>query len=537
MRLLNALSFQFEEYFGDSIPHYAILSHTWGKHEISFQDFDLCWEESNIRCQKILKTCQQALRDNLTYVWIDTCCIDKRSSTELSEAVNSMFNWYARSKVCYAYIEDGRSFNLKAEGDIEEFRKCRWFSRGWTLQELITPPKVVFFSENWIEFGTRQSISTILSRITGIDLEILENPAPERLFQVSIANRMSWASGRVTTRLEDMAYCLLGLFDVHIPLLYGEGERAFIRLQEEIMKHSYDHSLLAWGQFYNWTDIVSSNNRGGKLLAQSPAAFRFSTSIVSFSPGYETVPYAKTNYGPNIELPIRKVSESKAIALLNCYLPNDLDHQLAILVDGSQSAKFRCDDRLYLYPRCEIEFGGKDSEFRVETLYFRDSVRRIDAYGSDPRTDSIFISRCNDYFITKVEPSSQWDSCRHLIRKPCSIPFAGCHVTVHLDYQLPMKKIIKSKPRLVVYIAFIIAGPHIESITSCAIRRIAAEEDAHGSVSGYRGFKKNGKIEVTEDGITFEISIKLAEEVVMGQFMDVLYISRPSVTCYSYGGQ
>ena len=122
-----------------------------------------------------------------------------------------MFNWYARSKVCYAYIEDAKCFDLKISRDVKEFADCRWFSRGWTLQELIIPPEVVFLSGHWDEFGTRRSISSILSKITGIDLEILENPTSERLFQVSIAKRMSWASHRETTRVEDVAYCLLGI--------------------------------------------------------------------------------------------------------------------------------------------------------------------------------------------------------------------------------------------------------------------------------------------------------------------------------------
>ncbi|KAE9375038.1 HET-domain-containing protein, partial [Stipitochalara longipes BDJ] len=308
MRLLHASTFKFEEYFGDSIPPYAILSHTWGEQEVTFQDFDLCREKSKIGYQKVFKTCHQALIDNLTYVWVDTCCIDKRNSAELSEAINSMFNWYARSKVCYAYLEDARNFNLKVKRDVKEFGKCRWFSRGWTLQELIIPPEVVFFSGKWIEFGTRQSISSILSKITGIDLKILENPTSERLFGVSIAKRMSWASRRVTTRVEDMAYCLLGLFDVHIPLLYGEGERAFMRLQEEIMRHSHDHSLLAWGRFFNGSDVVSQSNRSG-LLAKSPAAFRFSTKIVAFPPRAKAAPPAMTNHGLNIELAIRRTSE------------------------------------------------------------------------------------------------------------------------------------------------------------------------------------------------------------------------------------
>ena len=163
----------------------------------------------------------------------DLCCIDKTSSAELSEAINSMYRWYQESGVCYAYL---------ADVPPNAFSKSRWFTRGWTLQELIAPSTVIFLDQKWQEIGTKSSLQRVISEITGIPTDILLGGDLE---DASIAQRMSWASKRETTRVEDAAYCLMGIFSIHMPMLYGEGERAFIRLQEEIMRVSDDHSLFA----------------------------------------------------------------------------------------------------------------------------------------------------------------------------------------------------------------------------------------------------------------------------------------------------
>jgi hypothetical protein len=174
----------------------------------------------------------------LKYFWIDTCCIDKSSSAELSESINSMYNWYAKSVVCYAYLEDVDYSNGR-----ESIRKSRWFTRGLTLQELITPGRMEFFDGQWMLIGKKFGLSALLSDITSIPKNIFEDPS--ELMLCSVARRMSWAAHRETTREEDIAYCLLGIFDVSMPLLYGEGARAFTRLQEEILKETDDQSLFA----------------------------------------------------------------------------------------------------------------------------------------------------------------------------------------------------------------------------------------------------------------------------------------------------
>ncbi|PMD57602.1 HET-domain-containing protein, partial [Hyaloscypha bicolor E] len=241
MRLLNVFTMKLEEYFGSQIPGYDILSHCWGTEEITFGDINgSTWREKDgaLKIVNASFQCRSRANHQRRYIWIDTCCIDKSSSAELSEAINSMYNWYKRSVVCFAYLGD-------VDKDVEdEIRKSRWFTRGWTLQELVAPKEVIFFDKNWNYLGDKNTLSTLLSQITTIPEAVLANPPRHR--SCSLARKMSWAAGRETTREEDIAYCLLGLFEVNMPLLYGEGARAFIRLQEEIIKETDDQSLFAW---------------------------------------------------------------------------------------------------------------------------------------------------------------------------------------------------------------------------------------------------------------------------------------------------
>ncbi|KAI0162120.1 HET-domain-containing protein [Xylariaceae sp. FL1272] len=192
--------------------------------------------------QKVQAFCDLAKREGHRYAWADTCCIDKSSSQELSEAINSMFRWYKDADICLVYLYDYAITSV----DDELLKRCQWFYRGWTLQELIAPSTVAFYNHDWQPIGYKHKLSPLLSTITGIDEEHLRG---RDLESASVAKKMSWASKRATTRSEDMAYGLLGLFDINMPLLYGEGEtKAFIRLQKKIMKQQpEDHSLFAWG--------------------------------------------------------------------------------------------------------------------------------------------------------------------------------------------------------------------------------------------------------------------------------------------------
>jgi hypothetical protein len=301
MRLLNARTLEFEEFYGDRIPKYAILSHTWEKGEVTFQD----WQDHKAASRKpgyvkIEGACQRARRDRLDYVWVDTNCIDKSSSAELTEAINSMFAWYRDAVVCYAYLIDVPPSTGKETHDqfMKNLRSSRWFTRGWTLQELLAPSHVVFFANDWSRPGERTlKFANDIADIVGIDARYLIGESP--LASASIATKMHWLSQRVTSRIEDIAYCMLGLFDINMPLLYGEGPKAFIRLQEEIIKVSNDHTIFCW----TWTDSVPRD--WASMLAPSPETFKNSGSFVqsrSITGNIST--YSMTNAGLSMRLPI-----------------------------------------------------------------------------------------------------------------------------------------------------------------------------------------------------------------------------------------
>ncbi|KAI4711172.1 hypothetical protein J4E89_003737 [Alternaria sp. Ai002NY15] len=264
MRLLHVRTLELKT-FVDNIPPYAILSHCWTDEEVVFSDLaDLKQAKKKTGFAKNEKTCELASKDGFDYAWIDTCCIDKSSSAELSEAINSMFAWYRNSEQCYAYLADVEVQEAFAQGEAAKHRNTfwlsKWFTRAWTLQELLAPsnfqPRYLphwpydrydgmkFYSRDWQLLGNKAHLGILISDITGIPMEYLEGQSLET---ASISMRMSWAADRQATRSEDIAYSLLGLFDVNMPLLYGEGNtKAFRRLQEEIMKISEDETLFAW---------------------------------------------------------------------------------------------------------------------------------------------------------------------------------------------------------------------------------------------------------------------------------------------------
>lgn len=274
MRLINTTTLKLEEFVG-TIPEYAILSHTWDNDEVVFEEFATAPHGTSQGHIKIANACRQAKDDGIGYCWVDTCCIAKSSSAELSEAINSMFNWYKNAKVCYAFLSDVKT---ESNDDIiknrvaELLAKSRWFTRGWCLQELIAPKHVLFYDGHWRFLGSKSSMGKIVSDISGVDLDILNSSTD--LDSVPVARRMSWAAKRQTTRVEDIAYSLLGIFDVNMPMLYGEGEKAFIRLQEEIIKKSNDMSIFAWEPPESWSD------RYLDMLSPSPRFFEGCQNIV-----------------------------------------------------------------------------------------------------------------------------------------------------------------------------------------------------------------------------------------------------------------
>ena len=230
--------------FFDKIPRYAILSHTWGPEEVTFKDIMEGNGTSKAGFDKIRFCGEQARHDRLQYFWVDTCCIDKSSSAELSEAINSMFRWYQNAVKCYVYLSDVSTKKRKASDSFTEytwepaFRSSKWFTRGWTLQELLAPSpnSVEFFSQERNPLGGKRSLEQQIHEITGILLSALRGTPPS---QFTIEDRLLWAKSRQTTREEDRAYSLLGICNVYMPLIYGEGEKnAFRRLRKEFGKHT-----------------------------------------------------------------------------------------------------------------------------------------------------------------------------------------------------------------------------------------------------------------------------------------------------------
>lgn len=283
MWLLDTSSFALENLDEEFATEqgYAILSHTWAtgrsaSDEVIFQDLHSRYSTSldsakNKRgWQKIQYLCDQARTEGIPYAWLDTCCIDKTSSAELSEAINSMYRWYIKARKCYAFLQDVKECQGEAPGVLNDrrssaFSQSRWFTRGWTLQELIAPPEVYFFNEQWSCIGTRTSMSQDIETITGIPIEHLNYT--RGMSHIPAAQKLSWAAKRQTTRPEDRAYSMLGIFNVNMPLLYGEGEgNAFMRLQLEILRTSHDLSLLLWvRESYMFPSTL--------LLPQSVSAF------------------------------------------------------------------------------------------------------------------------------------------------------------------------------------------------------------------------------------------------------------------------
>jgi len=250
-QLIDTSTLRHKRFNGPNVPPYAILPHTWEfEQEVSYQEMmaaaadPLHPARQTSGYSKIQKTYEIALANRIEYAWVDTCCIDKTSSAELSEAINSMFRWYQNAAICYAYLSDLHS---SGKDDLDQhLSKCRWFTSGWCFQELIAPRQIHFYDSRWVSIGrkTDQLIPSLTSEITKAGRDVLLDPA--MLGDVLVAQKMSWAAERETTRPEDMAYCLLGLFDLNMPMLHGEGKKAFRRLQEEIIKVSQDLSIFAW---------------------------------------------------------------------------------------------------------------------------------------------------------------------------------------------------------------------------------------------------------------------------------------------------
>ncbi|KAK3382085.1 heterokaryon incompatibility protein-domain-containing protein [Lasiosphaeria ovina] len=387
MRLINVSTLEIQEFYGADIPPYAILSHRWGRDEVTLPEMAVIAkyrldqqkrmpqlphptdkaDTLKAGYAKITYACEQATRDGHRYLWVDTCCIDRSSSAEVSEAINSMFTWYQRAAVCYAYLEDVSKDSREGYRTWKDgFAESVWFTRGWTLQELLAPRNVVFYGKGWKLLGTKSALAKTIEKATKIDeLTLLE---PRLMHKASVARRMAWAAGRTTTRTEDAAYSLLGIFGINMMPLYGEGENAFLRLQEEIIRRSDDHTIFAWGTLghdnkavphYHHFHLMNNSDSddddddddndsndgfdhegmsGGTMgvLAKSPSEFAGMERVavpaaakLDATQRGDAVDFAMTNKGLRIKLSLIPVSGAHAtshktyIGVLNCQNGDD----------------------------------------------------------------------------------------------------------------------------------------------------------------------------------------------------------------------
>ena len=335
MRLLHARDLTLRDFVGNNIPVYAIVSHRWSEAELSYQTFLRDKEQyvsgslQNYGWTKIVKAAKLALQDDVQWIWIDTICINKESSAELTEAINSMYDWYKYADICFVFLPDVHSDaedmpegstepTFTAEVDInihrpadytpvpmyeDEFIQSDWFKRSWTLQELLAPGSVIFFDSKFQSLGTRNTLALLITKATSIPQAFLGGGTWLRwdATKACVAERMKWASRRDATRNEDKAYSMLGLFQVNLPLLYGEGNRAFRRLQIEIIRETKDESILAW---MSEMALIPGLASTGELSILSGNTEMFSHVRAAQWTLFQRKHYEVTNMGLRFTLPI-----------------------------------------------------------------------------------------------------------------------------------------------------------------------------------------------------------------------------------------
>ncbi len=505
MRLLNTETLELSgPYVPGQVPEYAILSHRWGSEEVTFADINkapISDPQSQTRTKsgfaKIQGACTLARWIGYRWIWIDSCCIDKSSSAELSEAINSMWMYYENSHVCYVYLEDVPD---AAAGWGPQFDTSEWFTRGWTLQELLAPTYVEIYAKNWDAIGTKFERYKQIAKITSIWPGALVSAFD--IYQYSAAEKLSWASHRNVTREEDEAYSLFGLFFVNLPLLYGEGRlKAWLRLQEAIYDTSQDPTLFLYSsseRLYNHSLLASSPN----FFCQRPACTlrpcRMTTEPLWFR--YEdlcpSLNFRTQAMGP-IKTTIRRLSTSVSVDLnvLNCGdvslklmnpdrkpLPRSLEHvavlgftlkehptgSLCLLIhkwsegDGA--------DRLEVSPALLRNVNDFKSQLKKTTLIFAPSPPAYIYVGDS--TDVSFFLQSKTFHVAHWESTNLTNETIRLVD---SRPHAGhntkakrvvisCHHPLPLDPEL----------RLEIQVAVVC---EIWSIDYISERKISDKED------------------------------------------------------------
>ncbi|KIX04490.1 uncharacterized protein Z518_05360 [Rhinocladiella mackenziei CBS 650.93] len=429
MRLIHTTTLDFHEFFSD-IPEYAILSHTWGEDEVSFQNMSSPDRSQKKGYSKIVQTCDLACQNGIEYAWVDTCCINKTSSAELTESINSMFQWYQDAVVCYAFLDD-----LSPQVTVEQgLSSCRWLTRGWTLQELLAPKSLIFFDSERNKRGTKLEYADIISKATGIPKDVILGETP--LTDCSVAQKMSWAASRKTTRSEDGAYCLLGIFDVNMPLIYGEGRKAFRRLQEEIIKHRSDLTVLAW-------DCKPNEGKAVRLFAKSASAFANSSHIQPFSDDFEN--FSVTNKGLLVSgsVPMRIASVTKPdgtqslryVLLLgfdaSCNSPTSRGIFLRKVSPGLfyRDAKFP----LANFNLEEIQRLRKIFVINYYIFIDGDIIRRNSFYIF--RRETIHVPAADNFQLIDAVPESLWDHSDQVFLRPAPYKFSAYPMVLAMLFQ------------------------------------------------------------------------------------------------------
>jgi hypothetical protein len=405
MILIDTATFSLRE-FPTSDQRYAILSHTWGlsiDEEVTYEEMVSSERSAATLAKpgysKVIKTCEIARSNyNLPYAWIDTCCINKASSAELSEAINSMFKWYRDAWVCLVYLSDVIDTQLS-------FHQSRWFTRGWTLQELIAPMEVIFFDSEWAFRGTKESMATHIATITGIPSQILDHSAD--LNDVPVAQRFSWAALRETTRDEDRAYSLMGLFDINMAMLYGEGRKAFIRLQEQILSQTADMSL------FLWNDLQTREEYTG-LLAPSPDCFR-EMRTVNAKPTFTQRDFHLTNRGIRLKVGLAWEADT-GLAIL------PVKHSLGST--GNPAGIYLRRVGLDLFARARPQDYATIEGPRHYTVFT--TVRTLTQFQSKSIANLVIrVSIPSDISVVKVEPRGSWNPSAQLLHSSHTGAFLG----------------------------------------------------------------------------------------------------------------
>lgn len=490
---------------------YAILSHVWQEDELVFADL----QRGSLRadCEKITGAQRQARADGLSYLWIDTLCIDKSSSSELGEAINSMYKWYQQAAVCYVYLADldgcppltdatalsGETADERYWGVL--FRESKWFRRGWTLQELIAPYKLRFYDRSWNFIGTLDDLAATVSETTNVHLSMLRHE--QRPEDFSIAQRMSWAANRQTTRSEDRAYSLLGILNITISIRYGESSQAFIRLQEAIIARDADQSVFAWETPIGDEDVHLKERRNSylwydpewsQLLAPSPDAFAGSRNIVPSI--HSSLPYRMTNLGLYITSDVPDHGEESII--LNCHFSDDPTKAILLNIRHHETLTIRREEAQGLLPPetvAHVFLRGRSTETRVRS---RLSLMDVDQARLNAKPQTFYISR---YFAPPEDgpkPCKVWlqflDECDETLKEMQPA------VASKVDFVTPPPKL-----------HFESSSPPIDSTPSNLTWTFSEEEDGTSSPSqivmarlGYTGTAE-GAVE-----LGFQLSIKRA---------------------------